>query len=80
MAVSIQQWNTLTTTLNTEVPGVKGILPSYTRMQQWFVFLLMQVDVGQVCKYSACSHDLQEFCVATLASEPSPNGFKGNSI
>jgi hypothetical protein len=46
MAVSIRQWNTLTKALNTEVPGVYGILPSYTHMRQWYVFVIMQVDVG----------------------------------
>jgi hypothetical protein len=46
MAVSIRQWNTLTKTLNTKVPGVYGILPSYTHMRQWYVFFVVQVDVG----------------------------------
>jgi hypothetical protein len=45
MAVSIWQWNTLTKTRNTEVPGVYRILPSYTHMRQWFVFLVVQVGV-----------------------------------
>jgi hypothetical protein len=47
MGVSIWQWNTLTKTLNTEVPGVYGILPSYTHMRQWYVFFfVVQVDVS----------------------------------
>jgi hypothetical protein len=56
MAVSIWQWNTLTKKLNTEVPGVYGILPSYTHMRQWYVFLVVQVGVRVqlFCMHSLC--------------------------
>jgi hypothetical protein len=37
LAISIRQWNTLTKTINTQVPQVYGLLPSYTRMRRWCV-------------------------------------------